>query len=240
MSSKFHTYFGYILAILLFIPGVYFYLDQKKTKEISYQFLPTTKLFDSKSTTNRIKVFILDSVPFDDDIFLINGYIWNSGDLAIQNQDIRENITISLDKKNTIVDYKINQQIDQEISKFRISQKNQYELMVSQQYFDPGNGLSFQIFYIGDSENDIKVSANIYGLNSINDNNQELYNPTTYLSILLFINVLIILVLIFSPRMNKRFKNGLMLFGMALVIFFVILGAFIDFANNNPNPFISN
>lgn len=166
MNQKYHNYFGYSLAIIAIILSFLFWLDGRKKKEVSYQFLPVTKIFDGQNTTSKIRVYLWDSIPYEDDIYLLNGYVWNSGELAITKEDIRKNISVKLSNNVTIIDYKISNQIERGVSKFELTKINDEEIKITHRYFDPGNGLAFQILYVGDLKSEPQILGNIYGVSS--------------------------------------------------------------------------
>lgn len=238
MNQKYHNYFGYSLAIIAIFLSLFFWLDGRKKKEVSYQFLPVTKIFDGQNTTSKIKVYLWDSIPYEDDIYLLNGYIWNSGDLAITNEDIRKNISVNLGKDVIIIDSKISNQIEKGVSKFELTKINDEEIKITQRYFDPGNGLAFQILYVGNLKSEPQISGNIYGISSFTKSIEEKDMPLIEI-ILLIIGGIIVgaSFAIKKERNNLYYILSFLSFGVSVMIFIIYTWELLK--STSTNPFLS-
>jgi len=134
--------------------SIFIYQNSKKARDISYQITqPVVKIFDSRNATPKIKLLENDSVLIADNVYLLTGKIWNSGNLAILPSDVRRELTIELDMSNRILDYKIINEKESGISNFRLDLISKNKLSLNWDYFDPSYGLVFQIMFLGISDN---------------------------------------------------------------------------------------
>lgn len=137
-------------AIVALITGFYFYYEAKRVRNISYQINEQTlKLYDKNNSSPAIKLLERDSIVITQNVYLFSGLIWNSGDLPINKEDVRESLSIRLKDIERILDFKIIKQTEPNISQFKLTKKANDELGVDWKYFDPNYGFSFQIIYIG-------------------------------------------------------------------------------------------
>lgn len=87
--------------------------------------------------------------------------IWNDGDLPIEDKDIKRKIVIRLENINRIIDFKIEKQTDKENKNFQINKIDSISLNLSWEYFEPQDGLTFQIIYIGNPQPLFKVEGKL-------------------------------------------------------------------------------
>ena len=72
-------------------------------------------LGDSQNYSSEIKLLINDSLLATENVYLLTGTIWNSGELSIYENDVRKDIELNINDDNKILDYKIVKSIDEEI-----------------------------------------------------------------------------------------------------------------------------
>jgi hypothetical protein len=143
-----------VIFLLLAITGIglsiFFYFNGRKTKSISYQINePASLIYDSKNASSAIKVLERDSVLVKDNVYLLTGVIWNSGDIPIPIQEVRKKISLNLAYAKKILDFKIVKQTDRDVASFDLTKNNRNSLSLSWKYFDPKYGFRFQIIYTG-------------------------------------------------------------------------------------------
>jgi hypothetical protein len=139
-----------ILAIAGLASGFYFYKASQKTKSISYHIdEPSSLIYDSNNSSSAIKVLEKDSIPIKDNVYLLTGVIWNSGDLPILREDVRQSLSINLSSAKKILDFKIIKQTDPSIANFNLIKNSNNSLVLKWKYFDPGYAFKFQIIYTG-------------------------------------------------------------------------------------------
>lgn len=163
-----------ILAIIGISTGVYFYHLSKQYKSINYQVDQTaSKIYDSKNTTSLIRLFEKDSTPIRENVYYIRGKIWNNGNLPVLTNDIRRPLTISLSSCKRILDYKIEKQYEDSSQEFALTKINDKTLKLNWKYFDPNNGFSFQVIYVGSENPQCKLNGKILGVSNFQEINSK-------------------------------------------------------------------
>lgn len=155
------------LTVVSLILSVFFYLDSKREKNISYQLVePTSLIFDSKNSSSKIKLFERDSILITDNVYVQTGTIWNSGDFPILKSDIRKQMAIKLNGVKRILDFKIVKQKDANIANFNLVQGNEQSINIDWEYFDPSFGFVFQVIYIGDDNPKFELQGKLLDISS--------------------------------------------------------------------------
>jgi len=143
-----------MLALISIIVNFVLYQKSIKARDLSFQITqPIAKVFDSENATSKIKLLENDSILITDNIYLLTGKIWNSGNLTILSSDVRKELTIELDISNRILDYEIINERESGISNFKLDLISQNKLSLNWDYFDPSYGLVFQIMFLGKDDN---------------------------------------------------------------------------------------
>jgi len=180
------NYISIVLAILGIASGFFFYLNSKKNKAISYNITePSSLIYDSKNSSSAIKVIEKDSIPIKDNVYILTGTIWNSGNLPITNEDVRQNLSLNLASSKKILDFKIIKQTDPSIAKFNLTSKDGKSLSLSWKYFDPGYGFKFQIIYSGYENSQFNLTGKILDID-------EFQKKTDHVSLVYYIVVVIV------------------------------------------------
>ncbi len=166
MWGKFKEPFNIVtlsVTILSIGLAIFFWLDGRKTHSISYQTInPISRIFDSKNITPSIQIYTTDSIPIMDDVWLLTGTIWNSGDFSFVKTDIISPISITIGDSLRIIDFDITRQEDADYAKFTLSQKSEHELSVGWNYFESDYGFEYQIIFIGDvTDLDINIDGKV-------------------------------------------------------------------------------
>ena len=219
-----------LLTIISIVLSVVFYLNSQKNKDLSYLINePASIIYDSKNSSSKIKLFEKDSVVITDNVYLLTGTLWNSGELPIYLNDIRKDIMLEINDSNRILDFKINKQNDSEVANFELNEIENNTLKLNWDYFDPQFGLNFQIIYLGNENPEFNVTGKILGISNINKVKQE---DKTKSSFWIFADVsygVMIFALIFILKRNKR-RNGkidwislvALMFSITIVIYITI------------------
>lgn len=160
------------LTIASIILSVYFYFLSRKVKEISYKIeTPISKIYDNNNASTKIKLTENNGNEIKENVYLITGTIWNSGDLPIDILDVRQSLEISLPNNSCILDYKIIKQNIQNIAQFELllpsGSKN--KLAITWKYFDPKYGLRFQIIIKAPIDPSINITGKILGIDKFVD-----------------------------------------------------------------------
>ena len=165
------------IAIVGILIGVYFYYQSRQTKDISYQIdKSASKIYDIKNTSSLIRLIEKDTILIKENVYYVRGKIWNSGNLPIQSNDIRKPLTITLNSCKRILDYKIEKQYEDNTQGFVLTKTNNNSLKISWKYFDPKNGFSFQVIYLGDENLNGKLKGKILGISQFNEINSNTEN----------------------------------------------------------------
>lgn len=141
---------GYIIGLFGIVLSIYFYISGIESKELSYNsYLDSYKIYDqSINSTNKISLYKGDA-RIEQNVYLTTFAIWNSGDLPIEPGDIRDSLEIKFNGVNQILDIKITKEIQPGISKFKLARISNNKIKLNWKYFDPSDGIKFQIIYTG-------------------------------------------------------------------------------------------
>lgn len=184
------------LAIVSIALSVVFYCNGKKEKNLSFQLTePTSLIFDNRNSSSKIKVFEKDSVLITDNIYLLSGSIWNSGDIPIIKSDVRKALTVDLAGAKRILDYKLVKQKDVTIANFKIEKIKDNSLTIDWDYFDPGFGFTFQIIYIGSEDPKFNLSGKVLDIGNFSEVKQSQKSDMKVIFILVSYPLIIIFLL---------------------------------------------
>ena len=193
------------LALASIILSVLFYINSLKNKDLSYQINePTSIVYDSKNSSSKIKLFEKDSILITENVYLLTGTLWNSGDLPVYINDVRKDIEFNINEKNRILDFKINKQKDSEIAKFTLKSSGENSLRVNWDYFDPNYGFNFQIIYIGEENPEFEIEGKILDISNINKVKQLESTSRIYTIGITIAYGLMILILIYLSNLSKK------------------------------------
>ena len=153
------------IAIISIGLTIYFYVEGIKEKSICYKIEHNPSLiFDNEKISPNIRVLEKDSIIIAENIYMIKGMIWNDGDLPIEDKDIKRKIVIRLENKIDSI-----------------------SLNLSWEYFEPQDGLTFQIIYIGNPQPLFKVEGKIIGIKDIKENNASDDNGISLLELIVIV-----------------------------------------------------
>ncbi|MCX6219902.1 MAG: hypothetical protein NTZ69_02800 [Bacteroidia bacterium] len=158
------------LAILGILVGIYFYHSSKQYRDICYQVDHiASKIYDSKNTTSNLHLIDKDSLPIIEDVYYIRGKIWNSGNLSIPSSDVRVPLKIELKSCKRILDFKIEKQYEDSTQCFQLKEIGSNALEINWRYFDPNNGFSYQIIYLGEENVDFSLKGKILNISNFKE-----------------------------------------------------------------------
>lgn len=199
--NKLTNIIGIIVGVIGILLAFYFHYTTKENKEISYHIIPESyKIYDKDlvSESNSISLYKNDSLKIEKNVFLSTFSIWNSGNQPIPPKDVRKTINIKFQGIEEILDLKIIKNIDPEISKLSIMKTSDSIVELQWKYFDPGDGIKFQILYTGNQNLTSNVDGKIL-LSSIKE---------------------------FVPKKRSGFINAMLFFGLlAMITLFIGLYA---------------
>lgn len=227
-----------VLTILSIVLSFFFYYKAEKQKSISFSLNePSSLIYDSKNSTSAIKIYEKDSVPINQDIFLLTGTIWNSGDFSILKSDLRIPISLSLNKQNRILDYKITKQSDSLITKFSLQKFLNNSLLLDWNYFDPKLGLNFQIIYVGVADAGFELNGkilDIHHFNKVSNKNATSSWVRYALLIVLFVYLIFNLFLLYKERNDGKVILWINIFQVTVALSGVIYLVWYLFLKNTP------
>jgi hypothetical protein len=232
----------FILTIFSILISFYFYFKAEKEKALSFNIQePTSLIFDSKKSVSTITIYEKDSVPIRQNIYLLTGTIWNTGDYPIYKSDLRQPLSISLKTSNRILDYKINKQKDNAIAYFTLKKIDNSNINIDWKYFDPNYGFKFQVIYVGDSDSGIKLKGKILDISEFEqiEITKEIDPYSKYISLVVMLLALINGVFVSKKMFRKnpidirlRILNGLLVLVPLIGIGYIVVKYFIN--NNLP------
>ena len=202
----------------------FFYFDGKKTKALSYYIDdPSSLIYDSKNASSAIKVLEKDSVRVKDNVYILTGVIWNSGDIPITTEDVRQKLILNLSSAKEILNFKIVTQTDSTIAKFTLIPITNKSIGLTWRYFDPGYACKFQIIYTGYENSNFGLTGKVL---DIKEFNQIAYEKIVSMRSLSFaITVISGLLMIISIFMMRLSKPNRILFILSFVIYLIAMSA---------------
>jgi hypothetical protein len=178
------------LAVLSIVISIsLFFLSQKRRSIAFAKARKPYKIFDSTSSTPKLKVLDENDDPISENVYLIEVMLWNSGDLPIEPAEVRIPVCITLSPCSKILDYKIIQQPHPEIANIRLTEEidpanSQKKLLCFQwEHLDPKFGAKVQVIYAGTEDTEIGIIGYIVGVSAFVDESQEAiyrYIPSRY------------------------------------------------------------
>lgn len=165
-------FWGYLFGIItvagfaIGIIGFILLISSIKISEISYNIqTPSYKIYDNEliSQTSTLNFILKDSIDVDQNIFLATFSIWNSGDLPIKKEDLREKIEIKFSGVDKLLDLKVIKEVEEGISEFVLKQVNDSVFLLDWDFFDPAYGLKIQFIYFGKENIACEIGGNYYG-----------------------------------------------------------------------------
>ena len=95
------------LAIYGIIISFMLYYKSEQRREISYRFVSRTKVYDSSSSSPKLKLLSSDNKPLTNDVYVVSLQLWNSGTVPIENGDIRRPFNVALVSGKGFLDWRI-------------------------------------------------------------------------------------------------------------------------------------
>lgn len=202
------TYIPTVFALAAFGFAIFAYYDTQEVREISYR-QSQIKIFDSESSTASISVYDKQNHRIDDNVYVSEFIVWNSGNSELPIGKVRAPLSFVLHGDGTVIDYKLIEETHLNISKFSMSTTNDNKkVVVSWAYFDPNMGFKTQIFYTGD---DPKIT--LEGLVSVGSKISEVTkgtitkNPAVdFMLFVLFIGLLFVPIMLFLNFVAEGFQ----------------------------------
>lgn len=162
------TIFFIVSTIVGFIFTFYFYYVPQQKKELSYQFSEPSIIYDSKNISSKIHVTDNLGNPINGNLYLVTGYIWNSGNLPIETEMVRAPIEIIVPPEEAkIKDFQIINQSDT-INEFSLLAIDSNTIQLRWKYFDPNEGVSFQLFYLANDQVPLQLIGKVLGIEQFN------------------------------------------------------------------------
>ncbi|MES2778346.1 MAG: hypothetical protein V4651_00475 [Bacteroidota bacterium] len=193
-----------ILTVLSIFLSIVFYFNSIKTKNISYLLQEPSLIFDSKSSSPKIKLYEKDTIPVLGNVYLLTGTIWNSGDIPIDKSDIRVPLSIYLLNSNRILDFKIIKAVDSSIANFSLNKIYSNSLKIDWSYFDPKFGFSFQIIYVGESDPEFMLKGKILDISSFEKLERPENKSVLYKLLAVLTSIVICIGYIYMIFIEKR------------------------------------
>jgi hypothetical protein len=162
--KRFTNIIGILIGIVGIFIGIYFHYSSKEKKEISYYLdAETYKIYDNNVANGlqKISLYREDSIKISQNVFLATFSVWNSGNMPIETQDIRQELSFKFKGINEILELKTIKEKTPDVSKFQITQIDSSSLKIHWRYFDPDDGIKFQLLFLGDEPLDVEVNGKI-------------------------------------------------------------------------------
>jgi hypothetical protein len=246
------NFFGFIIGLLGLIIGCLSYFHSVKKKEISYNIYEQSyKILDNEVIDDKSNLIILtkDSLKINQNIYLSTVSIWNSGDLTINESDVRKKIKVELYGIDKIIDLKLIKENLSGISKFKYEFNKDSIYNINWKFFDPNHGIKLQILYLGKETISGKLNGNILDTNFnefVPEKKEKLIKQEngilkTAFALLLFISLGILPLISLIKRIkNKEMKEVGTKREIIIIIFWwfaIAYFIFLQFYEVNQIPF---
>lgn len=207
--------------------SAFFYFNSKKVKSISYHIdEPPSLIYDSHNSSSAIQVIQKDNTVIKSNVYLITGLIWNSGDLPITKEDVRQNIVLKLHSATKILDFKIIKQTDPTIARFNLLSQANNLLVLDWKYFDPNYGFKFQIIYIGSNDSQFDLTGKILdvdGFKKIKTLSNTKFDNVTKIMSIITIPFFLFAIYFFNRKISSQnISDSRIKFIKASIILFII------------------
>ncbi|MGD1017831.1 MAG: hypothetical protein ABSA12_00795 [Verrucomicrobiia bacterium] len=211
---------SYILNLILAVYSIgltiFAYYKTQQRREISYRFVTRTKVFDSSSSSPKLRLLARDQTPITNDVYVTSIQFWNSGTMPIEPSDVRRPLSLLLVKGDILLDWTVAYCVsDPDVCKFSISavqtNKTTSTLRLSWEHFDPGRGCQIQIMFMGDTNAAVGFTSPFSGNGEIRDANVKSNNLRLFIrkvaagvavSIIVVLGALF-LVFFWSPKRDR-------------------------------------
>ncbi|WP_430411557.1 hypothetical protein [Kordia sp.] len=220
------------LTVASLILSVFLFFKSQKIKSLSYQIDQTSSIiYDSENSSPKIKLFEKDSILLTENVYLLTGKLWNSGDIPVYKGDVRKDLELQIGSENRILDYKIIKQKDSSIANFSLTPKGINTLKVNWDYFDPNFSFNFQIIYTGSSNANFTILGKILDVSKVKYDDGRykdyLFHHFIYYfaySITFLVVLFIILLVIYNySKHNKKKVKTLLNYIVNIMKFLTIL-----------------
>jgi hypothetical protein len=148
--------------------GIYAHLDTRAINEVAYR-VSTIRIFDVSAGTSNISVYDDQNQRIEEDIFVSEFIIWNSGNTNMSTDKIRDPVTFALSGKGRIIDYAVVDEVPNDIAGFSlhaVPDKGPVKsLKFSWRHFDPDYGAKVRVIFSGTGTVKIKIGGELSGIN---------------------------------------------------------------------------
>ena len=153
-----------ISALAGFVTSYYFYREQQLMGGIAFG-IEVIQIFDKSDMQSREsppKINIIDDQGklIENNVYVANVTIWNSGNAEIRKEDIRVPLKISIADRPRILEITPIFFSSESVDKFTLHDDG----TISWDHFDPGQGFKVKIIYEADEFKEISLSAFIVNI----------------------------------------------------------------------------
>jgi len=154
-----------VIAIGAITLTIYFFFKSRRIQRPTYLISEEiSKVYDSSKKGPNLIFLNGSGKKIEEDVFLVTVHFWNSGNIPIEPQDIREPVKFTISNSERIVDYGVVAQTSPKSTNFSLSPAgDQKSLIVNWTHLDPNNGAKFQVFYTGLPDPEFLFTGNILG-----------------------------------------------------------------------------
>jgi hypothetical protein len=164
---------SFAISVTSLALAVVFFALSRKSKSITcIKYNRSAKIFDSKVSSPNIRVLDQNGELINEDVFLLETIVWNSGNLPIEPSDVRTPFSIMLKPCTKILDFKIARQTHFDIANIRLTEAspaaNQTKIInVLWDHLDPRFGAIIQVLYSSEEEAKIDLGGYIVNVKNI-------------------------------------------------------------------------
>ena len=188
--------------------AVYSYVRPYRDRSISYLYTGASKIFDSKSSSPRLRLTDEKGQPVTQDVWVIGLTLWNSGSEPIEPTDVRKPVKLVLIGAGRILDAAIVQEKDAEVSKVRLSPDLSDTVApgkavgVTWDHLDQGHGTKLQLIVSSDESIRLGLEGEIVGVRSFT--NEGVLSGTARTSIVAFAAAMALLIIVRAVIRYRR------------------------------------
>jgi hypothetical protein len=195
------------LAIIGVAMGFYFYYFPRIVRKIVFTASGSSLIYDSSVESPNVSFIDSSNQKIVTNTYLTSFTFRNAGSEPIEPNDVRRPITVDFPGIERILDYKITESTDQDVSGFRLLPVMNGSTFVKAlqlywNHFDPKKTVSFQVIHCQSNQPNTFVTADIVGVNELIRGDNKVANIIWLFMILTLLFVFLTSVLMVAIAMH--------------------------------------
>jgi hypothetical protein len=160
-----------LTTVIGFALAYYFYEKQKQVKSLALNTSYSVLLFSPQNIiTKKLKLVNIENKDVSKNVYFSKVYIWNDGTVTISGKDIILPLKITSAKKIEFLDIQQTRTSRPSVTNLSLTQTEGDNIKLNFLTLEPDEGMTFIVFYSGDSATQFSLSGAIEGIKSFKNN----------------------------------------------------------------------